>query len=43
MPDDPAERARRLRQKAGLTLDPHAAEVLRMVARKYEERSHRDA
>jgi hypothetical protein len=42
MPDDPSERARRLRQKAGLSLDPRAAELLRMAARKYEEKSQRD-
>ena len=43
MPDDPSERARRLRQKAGLTLNPRAADVLRMAARKYEEKAQRDA
>jgi hypothetical protein len=36
---DPIEKARLLRVKAGLTLDPRTADVLRVIARNYEAQS----
>jgi hypothetical protein len=43
MQSDPYEKARRLRQRAWLTLDPRMADLLRTAARKYEAELSADA